>query len=139
MISLIYGSTATYHMTEEELIEILRQAESNNSELGITGMLLYKDGNFLQVLEGEEDVVMPLYNKIKFDERHHQVITIGKRKITERDFEKWSMGFVNISNLTPENLPGYSDYLNEPLNADRFAENPAFAHRFLRVFKEATI
>lgn len=139
MIDLIYGSTSSKMMSSEELIELLHTSEHNNAKIGVTGMLLYKDGNFLQVLEGRKEVVLPLYDKITRDERHHSVLTIATRSIKRRNFEHWSMGFVNIADLRPENLPGYSNYLNEPLDMDRFAENPAFAHRFLRVFKEATV
>jgi hypothetical protein len=136
MIHLIYASSATSLLAEQDLIELLQKAREKNHRLGITGMLLYKGGNFLQVLEGNEDAVMPLYEVIQEDPRHHHVMTIAKRNVKERMFPEWQMAFVNLQSIDPDDIPGYSQFLNEKFTPEYFTENPSLAQRFLQVFKE---
>ena len=135
MISLIYVSIATNPFSGPELIELLEHARRNNKKADVTGMLLYKDGNFMQVLEGEEKTVRALCAKIGRDPRHHKMITLLEVPLTEREFHDWSMGFSNLEAPQAASAPGYSEFLNTPLTADAFAENPSGAQRLLRVFK----
>jgi len=58
-----------------------------------------------------------------------------KRPITERQFEQWEMGFKNMDTIDTSKLPGYTNYLNEPFNSERFKE-ASFAYTFLNLFKE---
>lgn len=135
MISLIYLSSAIKKLSEAELLELLHKSEENNQALGVTGLLLYRDGNFLQVLEGEADVVRALYEKICKDPRHRGILKVSERPIQRREFGEWQMGFVNLETVKPEDVPGYSDYLQTPLTADEFADNPTFARVFVESFK----
>jgi len=64
VFSLVYISSTTTALSPTELADLLAKSHVNNAALGITGMLLYKDGNVTQVLEGEEDKVRALYHKI---------------------------------------------------------------------------
>ena len=138
MINLIYASSATHLMSNDELMDLLHTSHKNNAIMDITGILLYKDGNFLQVLEGEEADVMALYQKIGRDLRHHHVSMISNRTVQERHFGDWQMGFVNLDEINPAEIPGYSEFLKTPLDAREFFDNPGFAHRFLQVFKDIT-
>jgi len=70
MFSLIYVSSAVTEFSKSELVDLLESCHANNANLGVTGMLLYKDGNFMQALEGNEDVVRGLHAKIALDPRH---------------------------------------------------------------------
>ena len=72
---------------------LLEHARRNNEKAGVTGMLLYKDGNFMQVLEGEERVVQALSAKIGRDPRHEKMVTLLEGPLAEREFSDWSMGF----------------------------------------------
>ena len=69
----IYFSASSTPMQVDELEDILEQAQSNNSRNGITGALVYIDGSFLQILEGEKDRVQTLMQKISKDFRHETV------------------------------------------------------------------
>ena len=60
MFHLVYASSALQPFTKPELQALLEQARQKNAKLGVTGMLLYKDGNFMQVLEGEKETVRKL-------------------------------------------------------------------------------
>jgi hypothetical protein len=135
LINLIYGSSAKRQMADDQLLGILSKARNKNGRLGVTGMLLYRGGNFLQVLEGDKAVVEGLFDVIKKDERHHLVDLIAKRPVAERGFGAWEMGFVHIDTLDPTRIAGYTTFLKEPLNSERF-KDMNFAYTFLEVFKE---
>jgi hypothetical protein len=95
-------------------------------------MLLYDEGSFLQVLEGETRVLSALFDVIGRDKRHHRVTTLLERETEGRQFGDWHMGFAAIKNL-PENLPGYSEYLR--LRGVP-AEAPNAAVRLLAAFRD---
>jgi hypothetical protein len=99
-------------------------------------MLLYKDGNFMQVLEGPYEVVTRLYSTISADPRHYGVLELIRQQIDERAFGSWSMGFRNLEDKKLYQTPGYSMFLNEPLNAAGFQADPTRAQRLLRMFRE---
>lgn len=112
--SLVYASSAVRPFSEEELTELLAIARTNNDRLGISGILLYADGNFLQVLEGEKSAVESLFDKISEDPRHRGVIRMISRQDSERNFNGWSMGFKRLSKDDAlELLPGFNDMLNQ--------------------------
>jgi hypothetical protein len=92
MQQLLYVSNTSRDASPAMLDDILTASRRNNPRAGITGMLLYVDGGFLQVLEGEESDLDALYRIIAADKRHwnSQVLL---RRATDRVFKDWSMGF----------------------------------------------
>lgn len=135
LVQLIYASAATYKMSTQELVDLLQISRKNNSALEITGMLLYRDGNFLQVIEGDDRVIDELYTKISKDRRHHSIVVIGKRNVSAKQFSEWAMGFTNLDRIDLTSVPGYSDYLSSPFTPNSFAKNPTRATIFLETFK----
>ncbi|AHF00774.1 blue light sensor protein [Thiomicrospira aerophila AL3] len=97
MFELVYTSRASSMMTEIELEELRNEAIYFNSMQQITGLLLYNNGIFLQLLEGEQHDVESLYSRIKQDFRHYDVRQIYSRPIDQRSFSSWSMRFINVS------------------------------------------
>jgi hypothetical protein len=93
MSSLTYVSSATVPLSAEELRALLAKSRSNNERDGITGMLLYKDGNFMQVLEGPREVVMSVQKRIYGDPCHHGLLVLLQRDVKERSFGSWSIAF----------------------------------------------
>lgn len=93
MYKLIYLSSACEIFTEDLLIGMLKKANSYNLKNDISGVLLYIDGDFLQVLEGKQDDVLNLFEKIKKDKRHKSLICVFQKEVKKRQFEKWNMGF----------------------------------------------
>jgi hypothetical protein len=113
MIHIIYASVATEGFTSAQLTELLQKARVENERLQLTGMLLYSDGNFFQVLEGEPDSVDGMYKKLHLDKRHHQLTMVVREPIAKRYFADWSMGF---SSVTPEELSevdGLNDFFHD--------------------------
>lgn len=113
MRSLLYLSTATSLLSDEEIINILNTSRSFNQKHSITGLLLYHQGSFLQVIEGEKDIIHSLfYKKISLDKRHEGIILLLDEQTNERSFSEWSMGFKQIANNDWSELEGYLDLGN---------------------------
>ncbi|MBC7913060.1 MAG: BLUF domain-containing protein [Pyrinomonadaceae bacterium] len=109
MYFLIYRSVASTNMTEEALKLLLAQSRERNKTLDITGMLVFFDGKFLQLLEGDEKDVKQLYADICRDSRHKQLITLKEGPANQRQFPGWSMSFRTISAEEISNEPAYKD------------------------------
>ncbi|MCX6050857.1 MAG: BLUF domain-containing protein [Chloroflexi bacterium] len=136
MFFIIYVSSAVHPFSKPELLELLAKSRENNTQLGVTGMLLYKGGNIIQVLEGEEAVVHKLYTKIASDARHQGLIPLLQGVQTARQFPEWSMGFYDLNHVDLAAHPGYSEFLNTPLTAGEFSSDPTRCQRLLLLFKQ---
>lgn len=108
LVRLMYASRAVNAVDQNELVAILRKSKTNNPEHGITGVLCYSEGIFLQVLEGGRSEVNRLYNRIAADPRHTDVELMHYEEISERRFAGWSMGQVNMARLNRALLLKYS-------------------------------
>jgi hypothetical protein len=137
MYYLTYVSSASRPFTKQELVDLLTHARANNSKRDITGMLLYKDGNFIQILEGQKDVVENLYARISRDPRHHDMIILDQGVTSARQFRDWSMGFRDLSDLDLHALPGFSQFMNKPVTIEPFRNDPTACHELLNFFKDS--
>jgi hypothetical protein len=135
VIHLVYVSAAVELFTSGQLADLLERSRANNSSIGVTGLLLYKGGNFMQALEGAEEAVLPLFERIVRDPRHHGVIQLIRAPLAERQFGDWAMAFGDLNDPAVAKRPGYSDYLQTPLTAESFAGNEQLALRLLQTFK----
>ena len=109
LVRLLYASRAVPAVDQEELLAILRKSKTNNLALGVTGVLCFSEGTFMQVLEGGRNTVNKLYNRIASDSRHSDVVLLHYEEIGERRFAGWSMGQVNMARLNPALLLKYSE------------------------------
>ncbi len=109
LVRLMYASRAADAMSDQALSLILKQSREHNPAEGLTGLLCYTDGIFIQVLEGGRDAVNARYKQILSDERHHSVILLSYEEVGERQFAGWSMGQVNLHRLNPGLLLKYSE------------------------------
>ena len=113
LIQCIYASAASRDFESAELAELLLAARESNARLGLTGMLLYAEGSFFQVLEGQPDVVEALYAKIERDPRHDQVTLVIKEPIPKRYFNAWTMGFYEVSREELAGMSGVNDFFGK--------------------------
>ncbi len=118
MFHLVYVSSAVKLFSEEELQQLLEISRINNSKCGITGMLLYLEGNFIQALEGEKDAVLATNLRIARDPRHRGQLTLLQGEITHREFPEWSMGYRRLDRAAGEQIPGYNDFLAQIAKPD---------------------
>jgi hypothetical protein len=109
LVRLMYASRAAAGTEPETLTAILRRSKAHNPEVGVTGVLCFSEGIFLQVLEGGRSAVNALYNRIVADPRHQQVELLSYEEIRERRFAGWSMGQVNLARLNRALLLKYSE------------------------------
>jgi len=110
---LIYISTSVTLFSNEDLAELLLLSRDNNGKDDITGMLLYNNGTFLQVLEGEEGKLNMAFEKIKKDPRHKGIIKMKSGTLAERNFPEWSMGFTITVPDSYSALPGFVNPANK--------------------------
>jgi len=105
LFQVVYVSSTNWLLSRNELKELLSVARHNNASLGITGLLLYKGGNVMQVLEGETGKVETLLAKIFRDRRHSGAKILLQHSIDNREYKGWDMALSDLSNAyisTPE-------------------------------------
>lgn len=131
---LVYVSLANQEMSDEHLKSLLKKAREKNASLNITGMLLFRDGFFMQALEGDPDDVNNLFSTIAKDARHRDVILIYNKPIKDRGFPDWTMGFNKIDDQSLEAIDGYTEFLKTP-TSEFFANRDNEAEALLNQFK----
>lgn len=135
LIHLIYVSTAREEFDNRELQHILEASARNNTPRGITGMLIYAGGSFMQILEGEAAAVDETYRRITQDPRHHDIFLIERETIQERDFGDWHMGFRRIGIQDIAAHPAYTPFLaNGHIDPARIGAKPGAALDMLKDF-----
>lgn len=102
---LIYSSQASRPMTATGLEEILLDARAGNNARDITGILVYVDGVFLQIIEGDREAVLHLMTSLGKDSRHNSIKIIHEAEIEERTFASWRMAYLDA---TPEQMAAWA-------------------------------
>ncbi|GAB1855506.1 hypothetical protein MHTCC0001_03400 [Flavobacteriaceae bacterium MHTCC 0001] len=100
MITICYLSSVRPRLSIIDIESLFNQTKKQNDIYNISGVLIYNDGNFFQILEGEENYVNLLYAKIKGDKRHHNIIEIINSPINEKIFDGFDYGYSVISDLS---------------------------------------
>ena len=108
LVRLLYASRAI-DSRPEAIEAILTQSRHYNPTCGITGILCYGGGIFLQAIEGGRMAVSELYGHIQKDVRHKDVVLLHYEEITERRFGGWTMGQVNMSKINTNTLLKYAE------------------------------
>ncbi len=133
---LVYVSTATQPFSREQLVELLEKSRTNNAKAGVTGILLYKEGFFIQVLEGPREAVQQIWERISRDPRHDVGATLQTGETNFRQFPEWSMGFRDLDDPTLQKLPGFSEFMNRPLNGPGVRMDPKRILQLLEIFRD---
>lgn len=106
MIQVSYISSATSPMSTQDLTRLLEQCREYNASNGITGMLLYSNSTFIQVLEGEDRMIDELLDRIEEDARHTDIKLLHRKRIDHRQYSGWNMGFKRIGKDDLRNIEG---------------------------------
>ena len=130
-----YVSSAASLFSGEQLAQLLETFRVANERGAITGLLLYKDGNFMQTVEGPEGAIAGLRERLHDDPRHKGLLVLLSGTREERLFDGWSMGFQDLGDADASALPGYSEFLDCELTAEGFGDKPAASQRLLLTFK----
>ena len=107
---IIYASAATHEVSSAELQALLATARANNLANGVTGMLLYCDLSFFQILEGPGTEIERVFTRIAADPRHHSITRIIKEPIPQRAFSEWSMAYAGTSKSDLQSIDGLNDF-----------------------------
>ena len=108
LVRLLYSSRAV-DTTPAAIEAICASARQHNAEQGVTGVLVYGGGIFMQAIEGGRQTISDLYGVIQRDGRHQDVVLLHYEEIAERRFGGWTMGLVNTSRINPSTLLKYSE------------------------------
>ncbi|MEI6116224.1 MAG: BLUF domain-containing protein [Burkholderiales bacterium] len=109
LVRLLYVSRAAEPPTPEATQSILDSARAYNTPNGITGILCYGGGMYLQALEGGRKQINALYTQILKDPRHVDVVLLHYEEVVERRFGSWTMGQVNLSKINASTILRYSE------------------------------
>ncbi|KQQ66243.1 BLUF domain-containing protein [Microbacterium sp. Leaf320] len=113
LVSLVYCSSATRPFDEQELARLLEVSRARNSARDITGMLLYRGGEFVQILEGPRSDVEELMEAIGRDPRHRDVRVLIEEPLHERRFDEWTMGYQSLVAAESGMASGYRDSFDD--------------------------
>lgn len=136
---LVYTSSATIPFNNEDLLTLLRSSRERNHERSITGMLVYIEGNFIEVLEGEEKTVKSLFDKINNDSRHHDITVLFEETFDlghQRSFPEWSMSLRNFHELRVTNICGLNTFVQHIAHSAHSFRSPCLCWDLLRTFCE---
>ena len=132
----VYASSAVGKFSDSDLMSLLEASRENNARDGVTGMLLYKDGNFMQALEGPPEGVRAVLERVRRDPRHRGMLKLIEGFRDGRDFGDWSMAFANLNNEALATTPGYSEFMAKPLNDAEFVSQPSKVRTLLLSFRK---
>lgn len=107
MIHIIYISRAVRPLSDQDLQSLLAQCRRDNERHNVTGVLFYSHGNIAQLIEGEQETLDPLFERIARDGRHSNVNKLISKPINARSFPDWSMAFHPLENSGFETLQGF--------------------------------
>ncbi len=136
LISLLYISAAPPNLSPINLIDILEASRRNNPANNVTGVLIFQNGIFVQVLEGEEPDVEATYQRIEKDERHRNAKIIERISIEQRAFPSWSMGFKNLDLIDGNSAGNLRAFLRDPLTPDNAYEHPEMVVSLVEMIKQ---
>jgi hypothetical protein len=111
---MVYASAASSEFAPSDLDEVLRVARERNALIGVTGMLLYVESSFLQILEGDINRLDLLFDRIKDDPRHTQILLLLRAPIDQRSFTSWTMGYSQVTFGEIQEASGVNTFFATP-------------------------
>ena len=135
LFHLGYVSTEAIKFSDEALVALLGEARSANTDRDVTGLLLYREGSFYQVLEGSESAVMATFRDIEGDPRHKEVRVLFNGETDAREFADWQMVFLNLDGVDMDTLSGFSDFMSRDAEPQEFLENLSRGKRLALMFR----
>ena len=137
LLQIVYISTAKREYTPVELEAILESSVRHNKQNGITGLLLYIKGTFMQVIEGEEPAMRETYGRIKGDDRHYNLVNLVETPLIEREFPSWHMALRTQASTSITRNPQFVRLVDGALNADKLKAKPSEALSILTQFSDS--
>jgi len=111
---IVYTSQALKMFSKRNLLDLLHDARAFNTIDNITGILMHREGNFLQVVEGDSENIENLITRLLIDPRHNNVQIISDSSVSRRLFKNWAMGCADFDRPELSFIPGVRTDLNDP-------------------------
>lgn len=112
LLQIIWISEAVRPLARADLLALLGRSRARNIARGLTGLLLYHEGSFMQFMEGEEPAVLDTFeHRIVPSPLHRDVTLLLRQPVAARNFPDWSMGFIDTSHTCADHVPGFRDFL----------------------------
>ncbi len=137
LVQVIYASRAVSPFSDRDLVALLQKSRNRNQRHGITGMLVYREPTFIQVLEGEASELEPIWRDIAADPRHENILELRFGPVEARSCAEWSMGFFNASWNGCAALPGYTRFMDLDFTPEGLAMEAERAMEFMRWIRGA--
>ena len=119
---VVYTSIASIKMNSRQLLDMLHESRGFNAADGITGLLIHSNCHYMQVIEGSDENVEDLLQRLKHDSRHKGIHIVSDKKITKRIFPNWSMGCADFDNPILATLPGVKTDLTDPNQVEQLVQ-----------------
>lgn len=123
MLRVTYLSAESYKLSSEDLLTILEKCNENNPLLGLTGMLIYGNGMFIQSIEGEEEIVKNTISKISSDARHKDFKILSEEITEQRLYDEFNMGFERLTEHSLSNITSLKSLSLKQLNSQFLSKN----------------
>ncbi|MEG9248457.1 BLUF domain-containing protein [Arthrobacter sp. Soc17.1.1.1] len=140
--SIVYSSTANHPLSDTDLAALLTTSRRNNARVDVTGLLLYRQGRFLQVLEGPEAGVRDRFRMIESDARHTDVRVLVEDRSMQRQFPDWTMAYEPITTAMAADIPGYGRSFDDMAGVSRsedLADTIRTARALIHWFQDRSI
>ena len=105
-----YVSEQSYSLSEMDIEQLLHKSRCANTTKGITGILIFFEGVFTQFLEGPEQAIDSLYEKIRLDKRHKEMRELFSGTSPDRFYGDWSMAYKPLDNSKAMEITGYRTF-----------------------------
>lgn len=125
---LLYISRSKAAMAESELMEMLRPIQQHNRLNGISGCLIHQHGEFMQLLEGKQQELYALRDKIRADNRHEAFRIVAEGPLNRRAFNDWGMV---LHNLGSGNQPDFSSWQKRKISFSELADDPQLCYTYI--------
>jgi hypothetical protein len=136
MLQVSYVSQTTEPMSSRDLLNLLLECREKNKRRGVTGMLLYGNGTFLQAIEGDDDVIDELVAKITDDSRHDKIQMLHRRPIEAREYAEWSMGFEFVAEEDLRDVEGLTNFVPDDFTFEYLAGHEGIVDKLLEHYRE---
>ena len=128
---ICYVSTASKELSQADIASLFKTVRQKNDTMGVTGILMFSEGNFFQIMEGEHETIIHLFNRIKLDSRHYNIIKILEKPIDNPYFDHYYSGFTTISNHEERHrLQNFLDN-EKDVNPDSYKSISYLAQKFI--------
>lgn len=136
LIHIVYVSFSTENLSEMDLENLLTVIREKNRKQNVTGLLLYNDGSFIQVIEGKKETIHNLFEIIKKDTRHENIVLLLEEEIEKRAFPDWAMGYERLTKQQSSKLKGFSDFMETGTAEEVLSRTTSEVMHLLNSFKK---